>query len=653
MKALEVAAARPTNRQWSRGAILFIVFVVLYGIIFNSALFAEYGICNDYLVFQYQNTKCCVDFPETQHLFWVGRPLGALLLNVHFSFLTDVASFAWARLASLIIAAATAAYVVHSLEKIAPENRMTALAVGVLIFTLPSYLLYIQWLTNLVPGILAVALSAAAYSWIDRGVAGTPSRKAPIAVGLALLFASFLIYPPNAFFYLLFTCWRAAFAAADRRRLSRAAIDFVILGAMSGAYVLAAKLLVLPFMKAAFGLGRINRPRGTYAVNFASDIERTISVALEYVTAASNLWLMGWSGIFSLITAAAVVVAAVVSVHRWRSSIPERQREAVSCAVTLGAILVSAAPVVAASGGFVMFRSLFVTAALTVLLGSLLLRFVVGKKGLQAGVFAATLLCAVVAAEIRVNSAAENATRELAVVRGSLAAFNGDSTRIVVRQPPTGAQLVDIPQTLDFGNLTMNVRFNSAIVRLVLRERGFDPDGFDIVPLPWGKPELKGLTDNAFVADLTPYYPDALRLKPTLVRHVITPSTNSGCCSVTFAFDDHLPSFWETDSGYPVSLDIEYPESCAVLDAYSITIFEGMASRAPKLWQVIGVDRAGAAILLDRHVEDWASGLDRRVELPKVGCMKSVRFEFLEARDPKILRISEIRLYQAPEPDRD
>src|ERR1017187_7708416 len=67
-----------------RSKLPFVVTSALFLLIFAPSLFLDFGVYNDYWLWSYNHHKCCFSFPETAHLFWVGRPLGALLLNLHF-----------------------------------------------------------------------------------------------------------------------------------------------------------------------------------------------------------------------------------------------------------------------------------------------------------------------------------------------------------------------------------------------------------------------------------------------------------------------------------------------------------------------------------------------------------------------------------------
>ena len=149
-------------------AICALAMLLLY----LPAFVFDFGVHNDYMAWSYRNDKCCLRFPESTHLLAVGRPLGALLLNLHFAAFGDIKSLAIGRAVSWLTM--IAAYYIFCLTLIKKYrlSHLFSITTGFLIFLLPSAILYVIWLTNFVPGSLATLISVTAFFLISRPCGG-------------------------------------------------------------------------------------------------------------------------------------------------------------------------------------------------------------------------------------------------------------------------------------------------------------------------------------------------------------------------------------------------------------------------------------------------------------------------------------------------
>lgn len=626
------------------------VQLALYLIIFNSTLLDHFGIANDYSIFVYENGKCCSGFPETTHLYWIGRPLGGFLLNVHLMFLDGIASFRWARIASVVLGAAIASFFVCQLQRDSrPGNG--ALWFGALVFSLPSCLIYILWLTNFVPGFVAIAFATLAYALLHRTVApsDTRSRRGARLGGIAALLASFLIYPPNALCYLLLTCWHAYFGARGdlRERLRRVVLDFGLIAGISIAYFLLVKLLAAPLMKLLFGQGARMRPGGIYRVELTRDIGRALRLLFDYTAASAELWLVGWSAAFSgLATIAAILIGVLVWRRRSRQD-GETAHAALAALAAVVAMPIAAAPFVLATGGIFAARNLLVPAGLTVFLVFLALHLALRSGVFRTGAFAAITAVAVIASIQRAAASAENAGRELAFVRHALAAANAQTALIVVRTPPFGDRIVERTLYKDFGHIAVNRGLNEGIIRGVLRERGLDPARVEIALVPWGTPEPDFKTERRLLVDFAEAgFRAARELAPTVTRWRVRAAAGNPCCAAPFAFDQQPDTFWETSIGFPVWLELDFPEACMQLRAYSFTNTVNDHDRAPRGWRLLAVERSGEAVPIDSRSDEpaWRAAESRRYDLTRPVCASALRFEFDAGHHAALLRIAEIGL---------
>lgn len=650
---------RPTGDYWPAGwgglAATFVLQLALYLVVFNAGVFADFGIANDYSIFLYDNRHCCLGFPETSHLFWLGRPLGGFILGFQLTFLDDINSFAWARLASSILGALTASYVVHLLRRDSRGCGDIAVLFTVLVFMLPAGLIAILWITTFVPCTIAIALAAVAYDLIrgERSRGGA-RRRIRLVGGVAALVASFLIYTPSACFYLVFTAWRAYFAADENRatRLRRAISDFILIAVISVAYFVAVKLATPPMMKHLFGEGRRSRPAGAYRLEFTSDVGRIATAFYEYVRAASELWLVGWSSLLSPLLFVALLVLAAVVYRRRGAEVA--QRVVPTTIAVLAAIGVVSVPFVLSVGGGFSARNLLVPSALILVLVFVALHAVSGIwLARLAGL--AMVVVASLAAMPRIAATVENASRELAAVRTALAPADADTSEILVRLPPSGDQFVDTPLYREFGHLASNSSLNLGLIRGVLRERGLDPDRVRIDIAPWGAPDHVDVSGRALVVDLTVAgYRGAATGRAKHIPWTVSVAPQSGCCSPVFAFDGEPGSFWEADTGFPVALELGFPSACFPLRGYRILAPFTEFDRAPRSWRLLGTTAAGSVIMLDSRVDEspWRSNEARIYSLDQSTCVSTLRFEFTTGHDPRILRIAAIDLARQGEDER-
>src|ERR1039457_1968009 len=200
-----------------RSNLPIVVISALFILIFAPSLFQDFGIFNDYWIWSYNHHQCCIYFPETSHLFWIGRPLGALLLNLHFLWFDKARDLSVGRAVSLLFLMGTLGIAATLFQRSLNVGRHTAWALSTLVFLLPASLLYVLWLTNFVPGTLNVFLATLAYFLVDRSYSAhrVSKRRLLAAFGYSLLLLSFYIYPPTSYFFLVFTAARVVFSAGE------------------------------------------------------------------------------------------------------------------------------------------------------------------------------------------------------------------------------------------------------------------------------------------------------------------------------------------------------------------------------------------------------------------------------------------------------
>lgn len=173
--------------NWLFIAVLFISFV--------PTLFFRFQYHND---LGYWLDREFGPHPESGHLFYFGRSLGGILLDLHTNILKlfpTLTALTVSRFVSLIFLAV----LFYLVEKILTKyTHLSAIhrTIFLLILALqPSWFEAFVWTSNLIPGIIAYILAVSAFLVYPKEIKTKWSRYLTPA---ALLASSFLIYPPGA-----------------------------------------------------------------------------------------------------------------------------------------------------------------------------------------------------------------------------------------------------------------------------------------------------------------------------------------------------------------------------------------------------------------------------------------------------------------------
>ena len=616
-------------------------------VIFTGPLFLQYGVHNDYSTLAYPHNRCCLQFPETEHLFTVGRPLGAVLLNAHFLPLTSIGSFAWGRFGSFLVLAVTILISAQIFVKYIGVPPTHALLVNTLLLLLPSALLFVFWLTNFVPGTLNIALATVSYYLVARSYEG--GRRGSALAGYGLLFLTFFIYPPSSYWFLIFTSSKVVFSKDVDwvRRRREVAGELASCIALSVGYFLVAKVTTPLLTKWAFG--NYVPEHGAYEFAFAGSLGARVEVLKQYFALASTVWFPEFlaPGILLVASLAALVVACSlertdIDRVRFRRSWWQRM------GLVIGVALLSSGPATASAGGFASFRTVCATAGIVALLWVCAIIHLSSAR--SSPTFGAVLLvgllaAASAAAAIRLNAAAFNANLECRYIRQKVAAFDGKVTQVLLRLPEPGDVIVDKPLMLEFRQMATNYFPMTGIVTAAMEERGLDAHGVAILAVPSdGKFTVKEAPGMGVIdmADAGFWRTSANTVKRQ--RIVLSQRPLSGCCSVMFAFDGDKNTFFEEDGGFPAELSISMPNGCQEVGEYGFTAHV-VANRMPLAWKVYGREnRSGEWNLLDsrEHVAAWTDFESRMYSIATPGCFSDYKIEILRGGDPRLLRIGEV-----------
>ena len=626
---------------------LILALAGLLLVIFLGPLFLDYGVHNDYSALAYPHNRCCMQYPETGHLFNIGRPIGGVLLNAHLLPFTTIGSFAWGRFFSFLVLAATILISAQIFVKYIGVSPIHALLVNTLVLLLPSALLFVIWLTNFVPGILNIALATVSYYLVARSYEGGPRWSA--VAGYCLLFVTFFIYPPSSYWFLFFTSAKVLFSKdADWvRRRREVAGEVVGCIALSVVYFFVVKVTTPGLARFAYG-GYVPE-QGAYNFAVAGSLGARVEVLKRYFSLASTVWFPEFlaPGILLLASVAALVVACSLE----RTDIDQvrlRRSWWQRIGVLLGVALLSSVPVTASAGGFASFRTVCATGGIVALLwGCAIIQLSRARTSTTFGamMLVGLLAAASAAAAIRLNAAAFNANLECRYIREKVAAFDGKVTRVLLRVPERGDVIVDKPLMLEFRQMATNFFPITGIVTAAMEERGLDARGVTILPVaPDGKFTLAEVPGMGVIDMAGAGFQGA---SSGTVKHqqiVLSQRPLSGCCSVMHAFDEDKNNFFEEDRGFPAELSMSIPDGCQEVGEYGFTAHV-QANRMPLAWKFYGRDNSSAEWnQLDSRENEpvWADLETRTYPIAAPVCFSDYKIEVLRGGDARLLRIGKV-----------
>ena len=456
-------------------------------IIALPVFYGGYAIHNDYYVYLYRG--CC--FPETNFLFLIGRPLGAILLNVEFGLLGGLEALRWARIFGFVLLFLIFLFTYIKFVSIQPERKFLAWLTALLISILPGFLLNTIWVADHVPGLVGTLTAIWAYYLCDTDDANGKNNT----LGYAVLFLAFLIYPPSAYYFLVFTVWKSLFGDLQLRAI---ALDNLVLIIMSVAYLVFAKFINLPLSLPFSPDYAVHAATSSnYSLNLNDDILEKGKVLASLGQIAVGLWgadifpkpwrfvilaillaipykhlrrnptpndsatvatftlilVIGYASVPVFNTAVALILSLILV-------IPLIKRAAFNKYwlgfAVLASVLISSAPIVASQTGFAVYRNTTSTAAITCVIFIWALAAFVERK-ILISISVCSLLIAGFLGHQRLEWTALNATSEYNFLKKKVDDYQPEDGTIVIKQPPYGSLIYPFYVYRDFGLFTTNV----------------------------------------------------------------------------------------------------------------------------------------------------------------------------------------------------
>lgn len=626
---------------WLNIALCFLLIIP-----FVPTFFMDFGIHNDYHI----NTHGILSYPETFHLFRIGRPLGALLLNLQFMCFRTIHHLAYGRLLAALFQLPVLWSIYFTVRQHIQASTSTILAIAALILLLPQSLIGVLWLTNFVPISISLFLVCAGYFLLDSKTLPLPSTR--FVIGWVIIFLTFFIYPPTSYFFLFFTATKVLFTSPNRWSQTRTEVwrDISFCAIISFAYFLTISicnhmLISLIFAKDA----PTNIVEGRYRFELTTDILGQIGFVRRLFSFCSDLWIGETGvGVYIFLLAAILTLIKLKRAHHsfnYLSSVSER------IAFLLLLFMLSSAPMIAAVDGYFSYHNTISATAILVISLIRILRYLVAKHSATA--LAILFSLALLTASIRTNLAALNASQELSYIRGQLA----DTTNIQaisVLLPVVGDGFISSPfLTTEFSLLATNVVLVDGIFKAVLSELSPEYANIPIRPIVWGEPlspEDKNPPEGRKVVDLTragfakttSLIRKGIHRQELSVGIVLSTPARQSLSHLTDGSAE-IWSYLEMVGSYPFWIRLEYANP---KPAFGYYLQEGaeVSQRMPTAWRVEGSNDDQNWTLLDERQSEppWHARELRHYIFRKPAHFRTYRFFFTSGLDSQILRLFEV-----------
>lgn len=621
------------------------------------ALSTEFGMYDDYSIWRYEKSSVIFDFPESAHLVAIGRPLGAILLNLQFYLIQKVSDFTISRCCAFSLVFLSALLLMRHLKRRVNLPPGLAACAAVCTFLLPSSELFVFWSTNLVPGVLNVLVALLTYEALDKvqfagcrggGALGGIRLVAWTLLAGLLFLCSMCIYPATTMFILVPTFASLVFSPIERWPLARRRVARDVLFVVSGCavYFLLTRHLLRPVLAQHFpeiGAAIVSNQTGLYQFS----VERNVFAVL------ANFWHTLSVGLVSFFYplfepgscegVARTVAAILLLVGLWRLARtpaataigPKAERGYLlqAGAAMLALLALSQCPVILAAGasGWVTYRVVYPISAMVLLLMFALasrVRLPVRRPEIVACPLPAMMLIAAAALGHWVMSAAAaNAHNELSYLREQLANTNLEAVKgVTIIGPQPGVLYAEGPLRSEFRKLASRDFFHG-LENVLLEERGVKRGSLPVRHWRCARQgEYSVVAADMAVIDMNaaargqpaPWSPG----KPRVVIRASRESSADG--AAVHAFDWAADTFWEAP-GPNNWLQVDYGRTYR-LSGYSIVPTDP-ADRMPLDWQVLGSSDGVHWSLLDQRRAEpgWKPGEERRFSLAAAAHYSSYR----------------------------
>ena len=329
---------------------------------------------------------------EAWHLARIGRPIGALFVNIPLLFLDHLSDFRYARLFSLLTIIVVGCMMIRILVRRLWIRPVIAMIIATGILCLPGFIFSVMNPTAWSMHLLSLVLGVGAYALLARSHASSlflsnsvralnysgvwqnyfaPGRRGAVAMALLLFQLGMFCYPPNCLVILIFPIATLLFSPIPvpcRESIFLRDLGFVAAGVVL--YVATLKLVYFPIGHALELLAAVpdTGPASIYRFVFDFNLIDVLRRLLDSLRVAKDLWFLPNFGGFILAGYAALAAGLVLTGVIRRPLQAGAMKTGSLAIVAIGMCYVlSVAPLIFSVGGLIPYRTVVAPSAIVLL----------------------------------------------------------------------------------------------------------------------------------------------------------------------------------------------------------------------------------------------------------------------------------------------
>lgn len=346
-------------------AILFLLVIFFYSPIY----FGHFAFHNDYRIWEYDHSNLGFGYPESEHLFRIGRPLGMIFLNLHLMPIQTMRGVWLSQLLNVSFIGFFAVCCFYFFQNNLRMSRISAMILSFLLIALPSMIINSFWITNLVPCIIPLFLVLAAQSFMQE------SRLSYIKAG-SLLFISFLIYPPATMFFTTLTFSKFLFGTFDHKQMTTKKLlnEIFLVVFMSVFYFLFIKILKAMLLQTHFAgvdWREVYRAQDLsfahYKLKLDFNFFGKISQIKDYLIFVFSAWfpLFSWPSVLSIMSGFLIYILYALQSNFYLSGLKPTFKILVGICLVVSMFFITGLPLLAGPSLYqVNYRVVFATMAI-------------------------------------------------------------------------------------------------------------------------------------------------------------------------------------------------------------------------------------------------------------------------------------------------
>lgn len=354
---------------FSKKIFLSIILFLLVIFFYSPIYFGHFAFHNDYRIWEYDHSNFWFGYPESAHLFRIGRPLGMILLNLHLMPIETMRGIwisQWLNVAAIGFFAVCCFYFFQNHLRM---SRLSAMLLSFFLISLPAMTINSFWITNLVPCVIPLFFVLAAQNFMQK------PKISYIKAG-SLLFITLLIYPPATMFFTTLTFCKFLFGELDLQQNNTKKIlnEICLVIFLSIFYFIFIKLLKSLLLVTHFAgvdwsqVYRAQNPSFShYKLKLDFNICSKILQIKDYLTFVFSGWfpLFSWSSILSIMSAFLMLILYAIQSNIYLSALKNPFKTLLGISLVLTMFFISGLPLLAGPSSYPLnYRVTFSTMAI-------------------------------------------------------------------------------------------------------------------------------------------------------------------------------------------------------------------------------------------------------------------------------------------------